>query len=111
MEKLTFGEYRRYCAGKKIVRVAYDTENNAEIRGAARPDMSDPMGASLSFERIAFTSIKPGLNRVGLVSSAGSIWFDCVEWVALKKYHSWDVVEVYCKHGDGERAYCLLVDY
>lgn len=108
---LSFSEFRRYCAGKDIERIIYNTENNSRIVDAANCRELNPLHINLSFQTINFVFLTAGLNIIHLVSPVGAIAMYCVEKVALKNYPSWDEARVYCKRGDRVTAYNLLIDY
>lgn len=106
---LSFTEFKRFCESKKIERIAYDTDNNHDIPGAENEPI-DLLGAALSFDSISFIYLG-GANRIDLISSAGIIHFRWVSHILVKHYHSWTAAYIYCKHGDSEKAYALLIDY
>lgn len=111
METLSFSQFRRYCDGRAIKRIIYNTENNSRIKDAENCKIYDPLHISFSFEIIGFVSPAPKANTIYLSSPVGAIGLNNVQKVVLNKFPSWDEARVYCKGGDRVTAYNLLIDY
>lgn len=111
METLSFSQFRRYCDGKAIKRIIYNTENNIRIKDAENCKIYDPVHISFSFGIIGFVTPAPKVNTIYLSSPVGAISLNNVQKVVINKFPSWDEVRVYCKHCDRISAYNVLFDY
>lgn len=111
MKTLSFNEFRRYCDGKRIQRIIYNTDNNSRIKDAKNCAIYDPLHISFSFETIGFVFPIPQADTIYLSSPVGAIGLNNVQKVVLNNFPSWDEARVYCKSGDNMTAYNLLIDY
>lgn len=111
MKTLSFNEFRRYCDGKRIKRIIYNTDNNSRIKDAANCVRAEALHISFSFETIGFVSPTPQANMIYLSTPVGAIRLNNVQKVVLNNFPSWDEARIYCKSGDKITVYNLLIDY